>query len=103
LTRSSLCIYNMPIRFAWDETKREANCRRHGLDFVDAPLAFSGFTFTYEDSRFDYGEARFVTLGMVRDVVVSIAHTETRGVIRIISFRKATKHEQAIYFRQIQN
>ncbi len=93
----------MSIRFAWDETKREANCRRHGLDFFDAPLAFAGFTFTYEDSRFDYGEARFVTLGIVRDVVVSIAPTESRGAIRIISFRKATKHEQAIYFRQIQN
>ena len=93
----------MYTHFSWSEIKRKTNLRDHGLDFIDAPLAFSGFTFTYEDARFHYGEARFVTLGMVRDVVVSIVHTESPATIRIISLRKATKNEQAIYFRQIQN
>lgn len=93
----------MSIRFAWDDAKRAANLRVHGLDFVDAAEAFDGPTVTYEDSRFDYGEARFVTLGLLRGVVVSIVHTETSRTIRIISFRKATRHEQAFYFAQIQD
>jgi uncharacterized DUF497 family protein len=60
-----------------------------------------GATFTYEDDRFDYSEQRFVTLGVLEGVVVSIVHTETPRQIRIISFRKATKHEQEIFFKNL--
>ena len=69
----------------------------------DAREVFSGPTFTFEDARFSYGEQRFVTLGVLRGLVVSIIHAETARMIRIISFRKATKNEQTIFFRQIQN
>ena len=55
----------------------------------------------YEDDRFDYSEQRFITLGILDQFVVSIVHTETSRVIRIISLRKATKHEQAIFFKNI--
>jgi hypothetical protein len=89
------------MRFTWDEAKRELNLRKHGLDFVDAPEVFSGLTFTYEDDRFGYDEQRLVTLGFLRGFVVSIVHTETPRQIRIISFRKATKHEQAIFFKNL--
>ena len=60
-------------------------------------------TFTFEDDRFSYGEQRFVTLGLLAGVPVSVAHTETQNEIRIISFRKATKRESQIYFDEIQN
>ena len=80
------------MRFTWHEAKRESNLRDHGLDFVDAPEVFEAATFTYEDDRFAYGEMRFVTLGLLRGIVVSIVHTETPRRIHIISFRKATKH-----------
>jgi uncharacterized DUF497 family protein len=60
-------------------------------------------TYTFEDDRFDYGEARFVTLGLLDGVVASIVHTESPRLIRVISFRKATKHEQAIFFNSIKN
>ena len=50
---------------------------------------------------FDYSEQRFVTLGLLDGFVVSIVHTESTQQIRVISFRKATKHEQAIYFKNI--
>jgi len=83
------------------DAKRKLNIEQHGLDFVDAPRVFDGPTFTYEDDRFDYSEQRFVTLGILDEFVVSIVHTETSRVIRIISLRKATKHEQAIFFKNI--
>ena len=91
------------MRFTWDDAKRRTNLALHGLDFADAQEVFSGPTFTFEDSRFAYTEERFVSLGVLRGVVVSIVHTETPHIIRVISFRKATKNEQTIFFKQIQN
>ena len=89
------------MQIVWDEAKRSTNLRKHGLDFVDAAKVFSGITYTIEDRRFSYREQRFVTLGMLRDTVVVVAHTETGDLIRIISMRKATRHEQILYFQNL--
>lgn len=86
------------MRFSWNERKRQANLKDHGLDFVDAEKVFEGPTFTYEDARFSYREQRFVTLGFLSGFVVSIVHTETEDEIRVISFRKATTKEEIILF-----
>lgn len=58
-------------------------------------------TFTFEDNRFEYGEQRFVTLGLLNGIPISIVHTETADHIHVISFRKATKNEQTIFFENI--
>jgi len=86
------------MKCEWDETKRLANVRQHGIDFADAVIAFHGETLTIEDDRCDYGEQRFVTLGLLMGRVIVIVHTERRDAIRVISARKATKREEAIYF-----
>jgi len=91
------------MRFTWSERKRSINLKEHGLDFVDAPRVFEGLTYTYEDDRFAYGEQRFVTLGLLAGVPVSIAHTEADDEIRIISFRKATAREARLFFHQVQD
>ena len=82
--------------FTLDEAKRRANLRKHGIDFVDAERIFRDFTMTAEDTREAYGERRFLTLGLLEDQVVSVAHTEHGEDIR-----KATKHEARFYFSQI--
>jgi uncharacterized protein len=87
------------MKFEWDENKRKSNIKKHGFDFVDAKKVFEGATFTVEDDRFDYGEIRYITLGMLEGIVVVIAHSEIDDLIRIISMRKATKNEQKIYFK----
>jgi uncharacterized protein len=79
------------MRFTWSKAKRKSNLNSHGLDVADAPKVFDGPTFTFEDDRFLYDEARFVTLGLLKGVPVSIVHTEIPDQIRVISFRKATK------------
>ena len=91
------------MHFSWDEKKRESNRKVHALDFADAEEVFECLTFTYEDDRFDYAEQRFVTLGILNGVVVSIVHTESEDEIRIISFRKATKNEERILFENIES
>lgn len=89
------------MRFTWDEAKRKQNLKDHGLDFADAQRVFEGPTFTFEDDRFHYDEQRFMTLGLLQGIPVSIVHTETKDHIHIISFRKATRCETAILFENI--
>ena len=89
------------MRFTWDEVKRKQNLKDHGLDFVDAKRVFAGSTFTYEDDRFRYDEQRFVTLGLLEGIPVSVVHTETKERIHVISFRKATTRETAILFENL--
>jgi uncharacterized protein len=89
------------VRFEWDDAKRRANIRKHGIDFVGIEAVFAGTTVTVRDDRFHYDEERFVTLGLLGGRVVVVAHTESDEVIRIISVRKATRNEQISYFKQI--
>ena len=86
------------MKFEWDEAKHQSNLRKHRLDFADVATVFAGATFTFEDNRFDYREDRYITLGLLREAVVVIAHTEREEVIRVISMRKKKKNEQRVYF-----
>ena len=103
LDANTFRIYIVHMEFKWSEAKRVTNIRTHGLDFVDARSVFVGLTYTFEDDRFAYGERRFVTLGLLAGIPVSVVHTENEHEIRIISFRKATKRESQIYFDAIQD
>lgn len=91
------------VRFEWDEAKREANLRRHGFDFNDAEKVFEGETISLIDDRFDYGEVRYVSFGMLQDLVVAVVYTETDAAIRIISLRRATRNEEKEYYKQIRD
>ena len=91
------------MQYEWDERKREANLRKHGFDFFDAPSVLHGVTLTVADDREDYGEERFITFGLLRNIAVAVAHTEQPGAIRIISMRKATRYEEENYYAQVGN
>ena len=58
---------------------------------------FSGPCVTFEDDRFDYGENRLVTLGLLAGRPVVIAHVPRGDSTRIISMRKGNRREQEIY------
>ncbi len=86
------------VRYSFDPVKRASNLEKHGLDLADAPQVIeSGETVTFEDRRFAYGEERFVTLGPLDDVLVVIVTAEAGDQIRVISMRRADRHEQSIY------
>jgi uncharacterized DUF497 family protein len=87
--------------FTWDESKRKLNLAKHGIDFRDAQAIFEGPLVTAEDAREDYGETRYVALGLLEGIVVSIAYTERGDSVRIISIRKALKHEARFFLSQV--
>lgn len=89
---------------SYDENKRSINLEKHGIDFMDAPHVFEGFTITREDTRLKYGEPRYQTLGLLGGVVVVlVVHTPRGDDDHIISMRKADKHEQKIYWKHYPN
>jgi len=89
------------MRFTWRESKRRTNRKKHEVDFADAERVFTGPTFTFEDDREDYGEQRWVTLGLLGEQVMVIVHTETEDEIHVISMRKADKDEQLLFFTNL--
>ena len=91
------------MKLEWDERKRKSNLRKHGIDFVGCEAIFAGTVKTMIDDRANYGEERFVTFGLLDDRVVAVVHTEPADTIRVISIRKAKKHEQALFFEGIQD
>jgi len=85
--------------FEWDEAKAAANYAKHGVSFETATKAFKdAFAIERLDDRGDYGEDRYVLTGTAEGVVLVVVYTEGSGHIRIISARRATKHEQDDYF-----
>ena len=90
------------MQYSYDKNKKVLNLAKHGLDFDDAKRVIeSNETVTFEDDRFDYGEQRFITIGLLQDALVAIVTSETENKIRIISMRKAEKHEQTKYYENI--
>jgi hypothetical protein len=87
------------MRFMWDETKRQANLKRHGLDFADAEQVFGGPLVLMEDTREDYGEQRMIGIGLLDIVVVLIVRVEFDETIRIVSMRKADSDETDLFYR----
>jgi uncharacterized DUF497 family protein len=86
--------------FEWDAAKAESNLVKHGVSFEVARCVFDD-VFAFERCDFDSapGEIRYVITGMVNDVILTVVYTERRGCTRIISARRATKHEQEEYYR----
>ena len=92
----------MKLEFEWHDAKAEANLQAHGVSFELARTVFKGaFAIERLDDRENYGEERFVIVGMAEgSVLLYVAHTERAGRIRIISARRVTQYEQDEYFRQ---
>ena len=89
------------MRYEWDEAKSRINFTKHGLSFEDAELVFSGPCVTFVDDRFDYGEERLITLGLLAGRLVVIAHAPREAGTRIISMRKGNRREQEIYKKRL--
>ena len=92
----------MKLEFEWHNAKAAANLQAHGVSFDLAKTVFKdAFAVDRLDDREDYGEDRFVIIGMAEgDVVLFVAYAEREGRMRIISARRATQNEQDNCFQQ---
>ncbi len=88
--------------YEWYQEKSDKNLSKRGLSFADAETDFSGPCVTFEDTRFDYGEPRFITFGLLDERMVVIAHTPRGDKTRIISMRKANDREQKTYQERLE-
>ncbi len=90
------------MEFEWDETKNRTNILKHGIDFETAMRIFDGAVLSRRDSRRDYGEDRYITVGRVgQATLVVVAHTERCGRIRLISARPASRNERQAWHDRI--
>jgi len=91
----------MAIGFEWHPTKAHANQQSHGVTFGQAVKAFADkFAVEWIDNRVDYGEERLNLLGMSDGILLHVTYTERDERIRIISARRANRHEQDDYYRE---
>jgi hypothetical protein len=90
------------MRFTWDHGKSEANFRDRGFDFEFAALIFDGPVLMVEDTRRDYGERRFVAIGLADRLCLTVVFTNRPGSKsenhrRIISARRSNRKERKLY------
>ncbi|MHC5936247.1 BrnT family toxin [Nostoc sp.] len=90
------------MKFEWDKNKNQQNIQKHGISFEEATEIFDGVVFTSIDQRYDYEEIREISIGSIQGVVIiTVAHTDRNGKIRLISARKATPKERRTYYEYL--
>jgi uncharacterized DUF497 family protein len=87
------------MKFTWDARKAAANLKKHGVPFNEASTVFADpLSATIPDPDHSVGEHRFVTMGVSSSGrLLVVCHTEDTDSIRIISARRATRHEKDRY------
>jgi uncharacterized DUF497 family protein len=85
------------VKITSDPAKRQAALMERGLNFADASIVFAGPTITVQDTRRDYGETRFQTVGFLADRMVMVVWTPRNEARHVISMRKCNDREKAIY------
>jgi len=87
------------MKIEFDEAKRTKTLQERGLDFARASEVFAGPTLTAEDTRFEYGEQRFITFGLLSCRMIILVWTQRGNARRIISMRYANEREKERYSR----
>jgi uncharacterized protein len=91
------------VRVEFDPAKDDINRAKHGVSLA-AAIGFDWDTaLEREDDRFDYGEVRFVAIGLIEASLYVMVFTEgsDEDAVRIISLRPAEKHEMRFYYGQV--
>ena len=84
------------VDFEWYEAKRLANIEKHGIDFLDADIFFGG-PHLVGPARTVEREGRWMAVGMLDDVYVTVIFTRRGSTIRLISIRSARREERERY------
>ncbi len=96
-------MYVNLVNIEFDPIKDIANQAKHGIS-LQAAAAFEWDTaIEREDDRFDYGETRFVAIGMINTTLYVMVFTSGSNddTVRVISLRRAKKQEARYYYDQV--
>jgi len=95
--------YDTVRKFEWDDAKNRENVQRHGIDFADATEVFSHPMLTRLDDRRDYGEDRWIGIGLMKNTVAVVVYVEwiEEERVRFISARGALHHERKRYNEEV--
>jgi uncharacterized protein len=85
------------VKITFDPAKRQAALGERGLNFADAAMVFAGPTISVQDTRRDYGEPRFQTVGFLAERMVMVVWTPRNDARHVMSMRKCNDREKAIY------
>lgn len=89
------------MEFEWDSRKAETNERKHGVPFAFAVRVFQDeHRLERHDNSEEYGEDRWITIGLAEEFEIVVAYTMRDQVIRIISARKADRNEREEYWNR---
>ncbi len=87
----------MGMKYEWHEQKRQATLKKRGIDFAIVEFLDWQTALTQTDTRHDYSETRYVTLGLIHKRLHVCAWCYRANKIRIISLRKANAKERKNY------
>ncbi len=90
------------MQVSYDPEKRRITLERRGLDFDDAPALFAGAHYNNADTRRDYGEDRWISVGLIGTTAIVVVWTDRADSRRIISMRKADRDEREEYQRYLE-
>jgi len=85
------------MEFEWDEGKRQKIIEMRGVDMFFAARIFRSNVLTRPDDRQDYGEERFISLGMIGDECFIVVHTRRGDKTRLITAWKGGQDERDTY------
>jgi uncharacterized DUF497 family protein len=86
-------MIHISLKITFDKAKRDRTFAERGLAFEDAIDVLKRRNFTVLDDRFDYGETRYQTYGMLNDRVVMIVWTPRDDFTHVISMRHCHDRE----------
>ncbi len=91
------------MKIEFDPIKDATNIARHGVSLQAAEEFDWDTAFEREDDRFDYGEDRFVAIGLIGNRLHVLVFTEGShdDAVRVISLRPAEKHEVRFYHGKV--
>ena len=87
------------MKIEWDPLKAKLNIKKHGITFEEAATAISDpMAVTGSDPDHSIHEVRYITFGVsLKGKLLVVSHTDEKGIIRLISARKASKGERELY------
>lgn len=90
-------MYNKKMEAPFDAAKDAANVQKHSISLSRAFDMDLDLTITFDDDRYPYNEARYISIGPIDASLYVLAHTYRNDEIRPISLRLAERPEKKFY------